>query len=278
MESNLPAFQFYPADWLTSSKVRLLSLEEKGFYIELLCHLHKGAHRGKLCDENGTPYTTEEVSLLMGYPLSLVEICLTKFLTKKILEVEEGTGIIFQPRMVRDENLRQIRKNCGKLGGNPLLVNQKPTTPLNQKPTPSSSSSSSSSIKEIHKESAEQAKQTTEAFASFCPSLPQIKKLDKRRISAVFARYAEHKKSFKDFEDFLKGIFQMVEASDFLTGRSSDWQASFDWIFKPTNFRKIIEGNYKNREGKTNGNAHGKTSRNAGTYNEHADYSDVDKR
>jgi hypothetical protein len=47
--------------------------------------------------------------------------------------------------MIRDENLRQIRKEAGKLGGNPVLLKQKPTSRLKQKSTPSSSSSFSSS-------------------------------------------------------------------------------------------------------------------------------------
>jgi hypothetical protein len=55
--------------------------------------------------------------------------------------------------MVRDEKLRDTRKECGKLGGNPQLKNcrnqsldnQNSTTPDNQTSTPSSSISSSSS-------------------------------------------------------------------------------------------------------------------------------------
>lgn len=33
-----PAFQFYPADWLGSQRVQLLSLEEEGAYLRLLCY------------------------------------------------------------------------------------------------------------------------------------------------------------------------------------------------------------------------------------------------
>ena len=36
--------------------------------------------------------------------------------------------------------------------------------------------------------------------------------------------------------------------SKFLMGESSDWVMSFDWIFKPINFTKLIEGNYENKE------------------------------
>ena len=33
-----PAFQFYPKDWLGSTKVDLMTLEEQGGYLRLLCH------------------------------------------------------------------------------------------------------------------------------------------------------------------------------------------------------------------------------------------------
>lgn len=33
-----PAFQFYPADWLSSQRVQMMTLEEEGAYIRLLCY------------------------------------------------------------------------------------------------------------------------------------------------------------------------------------------------------------------------------------------------
>lgn len=35
---KLPFFEFYPTDWLSSTRVRLLSLEQRGAFLELLCH------------------------------------------------------------------------------------------------------------------------------------------------------------------------------------------------------------------------------------------------
>lgn len=60
----------------------------------------------------------------------------------------DGTGTLINRRMVRDEELRKVRTENGKLGGNPALVNQNSTTQDNQKTTPSSSSSNSSSTTE----------------------------------------------------------------------------------------------------------------------------------
>jgi uncharacterized protein YdaU (DUF1376 family) len=35
---KIPYFEFYPTDWLSSTRVRLLSLEQRGAFLELLCH------------------------------------------------------------------------------------------------------------------------------------------------------------------------------------------------------------------------------------------------
>jgi hypothetical protein len=44
--------------------------------------------------------------------------------------------------------------------------------------------------------------------------------------------------------------FDMIAESDFLSGRATDWNATFDWTLSPGNFQKIIEGNYANRSKK----------------------------
>lgn len=36
--SKAPAFQFYPRDWLSSTSVRLMTFEERGILLELLCY------------------------------------------------------------------------------------------------------------------------------------------------------------------------------------------------------------------------------------------------
>ena len=44
-------------------------------------------------------------------------------------------------------------------------------------------------------------------------------------------------------------VCNRIEASDFLTGRKDGkWSASFDWIIKPENWVKVMEGNYDNRD------------------------------
>ena len=44
-------------------------------------------------------------------------------------------------------------------------------------------------------------------------------------------------------------LFDRVAASDFLTGRDGKWTAcDLGWLMKQSNFSKVVQGNYKNRE------------------------------
>ena len=74
--------------------------------------------------------------------------------------------------------------------------------------------------------------------------LPNIQKIDGNRRKTTAARYKE-----AGSVEALREVFELVKESDFLTGRNGAWQASFDWIMKPSNFQKIREKTYKNREG-----------------------------
>ena len=79
-----------------------------------------------------------------------------------------------------------------------------------------------------------------DCFNSVCVSLPKVQKLtDKRRKAIKSAAALLDKITFAE-------LFSIVENSDFLTGRKSEWSCGFDWILKPANLTKIIEGNYDN--------------------------------
>lgn len=41
-------------------------------------------------------------------------------------------------------------------------------------------------------------------------------------------------------------VFEMVESSDFLSGRIKSFKAQLDWILKPNHFADILQGKYKN--------------------------------
>ena len=84
-----------------------------------------------------------------------------------------------------------------------------------------------------------------QAFIDLCPSLPAPKESAKwsgSRKRNVRARWKEYP-SIEFWEDY----FNSVEESEFLSGRVTRWRADFDWLMKPSNFEKVLEGKYSNR-------------------------------
>ena len=70
----------------------------------------------------------------------------------------------------------------------------------------------------------------------------KISKLNKERISRILARTKEYGK------EAVAQVIVKTANSNFLNGDNNrGFLASFDWIFRPTIFPKIYEGNYDNR-------------------------------
>jgi len=71
--------------------------------------------------------------------------------------------------------------------------------------------------------------------------IPSIKQLSDARKKTLKARAREYGK------EALVKVFQKASVSDFLNGKNDrSFTASFDWLLKPTNFPKVLEGNYDN--------------------------------
>ena len=82
-------------------------------------------------------------------------------------------------------------------------------------------------------------------FNSILPELPAVVLINKSRESAIRSRWNDHPahQSLEFWED----LFNDVRKSDFLMGRvisERAFRCSFDWIIKPSNFVKVVEGNY----------------------------------
>lgn len=73
----------------------------------------------------------------------------------------------------------------------------------------------------------------------FSGKLPEVTTMTDKRKKAIRARATEHGK------EGIMTVFNNVSQSAFLLGHNNqNWRCDFDWIFRPTNFIKILEGNY----------------------------------
>lgn len=74
-------------------------------------------------------------------------------------------------------------------------------------------------------------------------AIKPISRLTDKRKLWIKARLREY-----GLQD-IKVMIQKAAASDFLNGQNNkNWMADFDWLFRPNNFPKVLEGNYDNRE------------------------------
>lgn len=87
-------------------------------------------------------------------------------------------------------------------------------------------------------------------YNEICVSFSKVQKIDGARRKAVAARF----KTYPNIETF-ETLFRKTEASSFMKGENDrNWRADFDWIMKPTNMCKVLEGKYDDKGGPDNGN------------------------
>jgi len=81
-----------------------------------------------------------------------------------------------------------------------------------------------------------------ENFHLYCNRLSKVSKLSDQRKKHISGRYKEF-----DYDTIIE-VLKKAGKSDFLCGiNPKAWKADFDWIFNPTNFLKIMEGKYENK-------------------------------
>ena len=84
-------------------------------------------------------------------------------------------------------------------------------------------------------------------FNKSFPELPSVKIVSDKRKQIIRSRWHQNSKmqTIGEWERF----FNYIRQSDFLMGRTTNsWGGlCFDWIFNSTNFAKIYEGNYDNK-------------------------------
>jgi hypothetical protein len=88
-----------------------------------------------------------------------------------------------------------------------------------------------------------------EAYHQILPGAPKVKAWSTKRRRALDARVHERCKDGRpaDTIEYWRSLFKTVAASDFLCGRATDFVANIEWLLRPENFLKVIEGQYDNR-------------------------------
>ncbi len=116
MQHKLPAFQFYPGDWRKDVAVQSLDYHARGVWFELICLMHESDRRGVLL-LGGQPMPMPALASLLGLPVPEARRVMRKLEKHGVCGREDKSGAITCRRMIRDEELRQVRAESGFLGG-----------------------------------------------------------------------------------------------------------------------------------------------------------------
>lgn len=85
-------------------------------------------------------------------------------------------------------------------------------------------------------------------YHEILPELPSVALINRDRTQKLQSRWREHK-AHQDLE-FWREYFTSVKSSAFLMGNvqaragARPFRATFDWLIAPSNFVKVVEGNY----------------------------------
>jgi hypothetical protein len=90
--------------------------------------------------------------------------------------------------------------------------------------------------------------QILEAWARHCPHLTQPRMPNDTRQRAMRSFWQTVKTRTETPHEWIDWLFKTVAASDFLSGRKTDFRADLFWVIAPRNLAKIVDGNFNNRK------------------------------
>ena len=92
-------------------------------------------------------------------------------------------------------------------------------------------------------------KKIVELWNTVLPELPAVTIISDQRKRSLKTRWREEER--RQSLDWWKGFFEYIRGCSFLMGVTSNgdrpFELTFDWMLKPSNFVKIIEGNYEDK-------------------------------
>ncbi len=266
-----PAFQFYVADWRTNSKLRRCSWAARGAWIDVMGLMHDSDEYGVL------RWPLKEIQSASGAPMALLRELIDKGVLKgadkgaadymhtpthagkkgepvRLVEAKDGP-CWYCSRFVRDEWIRSRQGGATKFTSenNP---NRPPEPPPTGSPTRpfgeglgdgAAFASASSRSKAKAGDDACPHSDILALYHELLPANPRIKTWTEQRQANLRTRWREDIK--RQSLPYWRRFFTHVAASPFLTGRTPGTNGrpflpGLDWLVKPENFAKVIEGRY----------------------------------
>jgi hypothetical protein len=129
-----PAYQWYPGDFKRDTALQACSFEARSLWREMLDLMHDGEPYGHLT-AGGVPINDAALARMIGIKPGKCVAWLFELESRGVFS-RTPKGVIYSRRMVKDEHIRIVRAQAGRLGGNPSLVKQPDNLAAKEKPTP----------------------------------------------------------------------------------------------------------------------------------------------
>jgi hypothetical protein len=262
----------FEVDFFADIKIRKLVKYQGGkaiaVYAYLLCNIYKNGYYTRW--DNELPFIISEITgYNEAYIQEVIDSCLNIGLLSK--DVYEISGVL------TSKGIQERYAEIGNLTKRKIIISD--YNLINSEEIPISSEEMGINSEEIpinsenmpqRKEKKRKEKEYAEANASVSAAEPPTDHeaadlIDYKKMIEFFnqetggvfgvvhyplppkwqgnirARIREHSK--KTFAD----VITKAAKSDFLKGQNKqNWRASFEWLIKPTNFQKVLAGNYDN--------------------------------
>lgn len=252
--TDFPWSKFFWSDWESDQGLRLCSLAAQGLWMRMLCVCAKHEPKGYLAI-NGHPLTVDAIARLAGVTETEAGNLIAE-LDRNGVFSRNRSGCIYSRRMVRDEKRSQEGRKHKKRGIAQAAEKTAEISPPSRGATrgatrgasPQKPEARSQKDKEAYASPLDDTAQAVIAYnaAAARSGWPSVQRMTDARRKALRGRLRD----CGGLEGW-EGALAKAEASDFLCGRTAKpWTAfGFDWMTAPSNFTKIMEGNYDNRTG-----------------------------
>jgi len=237
-----PAFQFYPDKWETHTAH--LSDYAYRVYHRIICWMWQHSE-----DNCSIKADNAAIAIVLAQPCERIANAMQEInnehmpLLKKRGDRWVSGGLKKEAEKQKDRR-KKAQQSANARWGNDLSANQKHSERNANAAIEQCSPSPTPIITPYIKEPPTPCEDMLKIFIKEALSLSKPERLTAKRKKLMKARW----KSIKDLDNWT-AICKRIQNSQFLTGHSPQgWRASFDWILNETNFTKIIEGNYDNKE------------------------------
>ncbi len=243
-------FPFWIDKWLLGSTRDELTIEQCAVWVDFLALSYKD--EGYIRANEGIPYPIKRLSGLLNRPVKLIQQTIDRCLEPKINKLRlESNGTLYvishpeyelskrHKRRLMEDDVRQkghdVQKTDAKRREEKNRIEKRRVDRDKKKEIKDTHMSASFKNNIIFK--------WNELAQKY--NLPAIKEI---KAKSLRERNLKARSAEKEFDFDL--LIDMIENSPFLLGKTKHtFFIFFDWIIKPTNYQKIMEGNYLDRQG-----------------------------